>query len=66
MYINLHMYVIYRRRHKVTYTWQYTPNIFEMEIVNQKEISETIRTAYNTYKINVIVCLYLKTKFFET
>ena len=52
------MYVIYRRRHKVTYAWQYTPNIFEMEIVNQKEISETIRTAYNTYKINVIVCLY--------
>lgn len=52
--------------HKVTYTWQYTPNTFEMEIENQKEISDTIRKTYNTCVINVIVCLYLKTKFFET
>lgn len=52
--------------HKVIYTWQYTPNTFEMEIENQKEISDTIRKTYNTCVINVTVCLYLKTKFFET
>ena len=52
--------------HKVTYTWQYNPNTFVMEIENQKEISDTIRKTYNTCVINVIVCLYLKTKFFET
>ena len=43
-----------------------TPNIFVMGIVNQKKSLDTIRTAYNRCLIKVIVCLYLKTKVFET